>query len=220
MTLIKICGITNVKDAIAAAEFGADAVGFVCDPASPRFVAPEQFERIHGILPKRIKRVGVFNKANSPDWERFGRESIKHFDRVQYGDDGVWPNVIGENWDMRRKVRSFNLQRNADLLAIAAYNGLTQSYLVNVHVTTPPRDRQPEDYGWHLARQVHQFGKHVYLAGGLTPENVNRAISAVMPYAVDVNVGVEAYPGFKDAAKIRDFIQAVRSGADQKSHIE
>ncbi len=217
MPLIKICGITNLKDAIAAAECGADAVGFVCDPNSPRYVAPEAFKKIHAALPKRITRVGVFNRPVSPEWTRHGREVLPLFDRLQYGDDGVWTRIIGENWDMRRKIRSFPMERTADLLAVAAYNGLTQAYLVNVHVHDGQPREEAESAGWRLAKQVHQFGKRLYLSGGLEPGNVARAISSVLPYAVDVNVGVEAYPGFKDAAKIRDFVQAARSGVDQQS---
>lgn len=213
MPLVKICGITNLKDAIAAAEFGADAVGFICDQHSPRYVAPETFRRIHVALPKRIKRVGVFNLADSPEWTRHARETIALFDRVQYGEDAVWSRIVGETWDTRRKIRSFSMERTADLLAIAAYNGLAQAYLVNVHLKARSR-RESEDAGWALVRQVHQFGKRLYLSGGLDAENVGRAISHVIPYAVDVNVGVESYPGFKDRAKIRDFIQAVRTGAD------
>ncbi|HEY3332979.1 MAG TPA: phosphoribosylanthranilate isomerase [Capsulimonadaceae bacterium] len=214
MPLIKICGITNLKDAIAAAEQGVDAIGFICDPGSPRYVAPEAFRRIHVALPKRVKRVGVFNRADSPEWTRHSRDVLASFDRIQYGDDAVWSRIVGENWDMRRKIRSFPLSRTADLLAVAAYNGLTQSYLVNVHVTGGGSERDDEETGWNLARQVHQFGKRLYLSGGLTPANIGRAIEAVTPFAVDINVGVEAYPGFKDIAKMRDFVQTVRGLGD------
>jgi len=213
MPIIKICGITNLKDAIAAAEHGADAVGFVCDPSSARYVTPEAFRKIHAALPKRVKRVGVFHRSESPEWSRHNRELLASFDRIQYGDDAVWSRIVGENWDMRRKIRAFSMERTADLLPIAAYNGLTQAYLVNVHLAGKSR-RENEESGWSLARQVHQFGKRLYLSGGLDAENVARAVSHVLPYAVDVNVGVEAYPGYKDQIKIRDFVQAVRSGVD------
>ncbi|MDR3707529.1 MAG: phosphoribosylanthranilate isomerase [Capsulimonadaceae bacterium] len=215
MPLIKICGISNLKDAIASAENGVDALGFVCDPYSPRYISPETFLQVHRSIPKRVKRVGVFNQNSSPEWSQHGRAAIACFDRLQYGDDSVWPRIIGESWDIRRKIRSFPLGRTADLLAIAGYNGLVHAYLVNVHVQSRAHARDADEFGWQLARQVHQFGKRLYLAGGLSPANVTNAISHVMPYAVDVNVGVEAYPGYKDASKIRDFVQAVRSGVDK-----
>lgn len=204
-----------MKDAIASAENGVDAIGFVCDPFSARYVSPETFRLINEVIPKRVKRVGVFNRTSSPEWKRYGRELISQFDRIQYGDDAVWSQIIGENWDMRRKIRAFDLSRTADLLSIAAYNGLTQAYLINVHVERRGPIRDADEAGWMLARQVHQFGRRIYLAGGLAPDNVASAISFVMPYAVDVNVGVESHPGFKDSAKIHDFVQAVRSGVDK-----
>lgn len=214
MPIIKICGICSLKDALGATELGADALGFVCDPHSPRYVSPNAFLQIHAELPKSIRRVGVFNHSTSPEWSKNGKEAMISFDRIQYGDDSVWPRVIGSVWDMRRKIRSFALSRSADLLAIAGYSGVAASYLVNVHVQSRAHAKDAQEYGWQLAREMHQFGKRLYLAGGLCPENVASAIAHVMPYAVDVNVGVEAYPGVKDAAKMRDFIQAARSGAD------
>lgn len=214
MTLIKICGVCNLKDAITSAENGVDAVGFVCDPASPRYVSPETFQLIHEVIPRRVKRVGVFNRASSPEWVRYRKELIPLFDRIQYGDDAVWPQIIGQNWDMRRKIRSFNVTRASDVLTISAYNGAVQAYLVNVHVQRRVRESDCDEAGWQFARQVHQFARRLYLAGGLGPENVARAIAYVVPYAVDVNVGVESHPGFKDAVKIRDFVQAVRDGVD------
>jgi phosphoribosylanthranilate isomerase len=215
LPLIKICGVSNIKDAITSAENGVDAIGFVCDPNSARYISPEAFRVIHEVVPRRVKRVGVFNRAWSPEWMRYRKEAISLFDRIQYGDDAVWEQIVGETWDMRRKIRSFLVTRSSDLLLIAAYSGMTQAYLVNVHVDRGGRPRESDEAGWRLARQVHQFGRRPYLAGGLTADNVASAIGCVMPYAVDVNVGVESHPGFKDAAKIRDFVQAVRSCADR-----
>ena len=105
---------------------------------------------------------------------------------------------------MRRKIKAFPLTSDRDLRRIAGYNGLAQSYLLNVHAP------QGDDYGWELAREVHQYGKRLYLSGGLTPENVAQAAARVRPYAVDVTVGVEATPGVLDLGKTRAFIQAVR----------
>jgi phosphoribosylanthranilate isomerase len=215
MPFIKICGIANIKDAVAAADNGVDLIGIICDPQSPRYVSPQNFLKIHSAIPARIKRVGVFNHPYSPEWSRLGDDILSCFDRIQYGHDNIWQNIIGRNIDSRRKIRSFALQGTADLLAIAAYGYPSSSYLVNVHVQNGASRDTADEFGWHLARQVHQFGKRLYLAGGLEPSNVAKAISHVLPYAVDVNVGVEKSPGCKDHAKIRDFVQAVRCNSER-----
>ena len=76
------------------------------------------------------------------------------------------------------------------------------------------RATRPTDaYGWELARETHQYGKKLYLAGGLTPENVGAAIARVHPYAVDVTVGVESAPGVKDPDRMRAFVRAVREAS-------
>lgn len=211
VTLVKICGITNLKDALAADLAGADSLGFVCDRDSPRYINPQTFCLIDDALPEHIKRVAVFDKEPSEEWTSCDRSVIERFNRIQFSSDSIWSDVIGCNWDMRKKIKSFSITCAADLLALSSYNGLVQSYLINVHVQSSARRRDPDAYGWTLAHQVHQFGKRLYLAGGLRPENVARAIRLVRPYYVDVNVGVESEPGIKDSIKMRDFVQAVNN---------
>ena len=210
MPLIKICGVTNWTDAKAAVDAGADMLGFVCDENSERLILPDDFWEIATRLPARIVRVGVFAGNTHPLWRRAGSEMFERFDQIQYYEDAVWPEIIRENWDMRRKVKAFHLTRDQDLRTIAAFNGLVQNYLLNVNAPAPPKHPHPESYGWALAREVHQFGKRVYLAGGLTSETVRAAVANVRPYAVDVTVGVESSPGVKDSAKMAAFVRAAR----------
>jgi phosphoribosylanthranilate isomerase len=207
--LVKICGITNIADALAAAEAGADALGFVCDENSPRYVDPETFATIHYELPKSIQRIGVFDKTTGFEWRTMGFALMNAFDQLQYYQDSVWTDIIRENWDMRKKIKAFWVQNINDMRSVARYNGLAQSYLVNAHPSSKAFTGSDAE-AWRLARQAHQFGKRLYLAGGLTPKNVADAIATVYPYAVDVTVGVEKAPGVKDRAKMRDFIQAAR----------
>ncbi len=145
MTLVKICGITNWRDAQAAVEAGADMT-----------------------------------------------------------------DIIRQNWDMGRKIKAFHLNSDKDLRKIAQFNGTVQSFLLNMHAQAPANYPDADAYGWELARETHQFGKKLFLASGLTPENVGAAAARVMPYAVDVTVGVESSPGIKDPAKMRAFVRAVR----------
>ncbi|MDQ2687805.1 MAG: phosphoribosylanthranilate isomerase [Armatimonadota bacterium] len=208
MTLVKICGITSWRDAEAAVDAGADILGFVCDENSPRKIAPEDFCDISVRLPAHIGRVGVFDRTTDFQW-RVSLDIFPLFHQVQYYQDSLWTDIVRENWEMQRKIKAFHLNSERDLRRIGNFNGLVQSFLLNVH--TQANGYQSADaYGWELARETHQYGKRLYLAGGLTPDNVAQAVARVRPYAVDVTVGVESEPGVKDPAKLRDFIRAVR----------
>jgi phosphoribosylanthranilate isomerase len=210
--LIKICGITNLRDAIASIEAGADSLGFVCDEDSPRFVAPETFAAISVALPAHVNLVAVFYKGSAPQWIREGQPLLLRFHQIEYWDDEIWPMISNPGgWDASRRMKAFSLQGTADLLRIAAYRQPACDYLVNAHIPGDSSIDDPEEYGWKLARQVRQYGKRIYLAGGLTPNNVARAIHVVRPHGVDVTVGVESQPGIKDEIKLRDFVQAARS---------
>ena len=205
MTLVKICGITTWADAKAAVDAGADVLGFVCDENSPRRIDPDTFCDIACRLPKHIRRVGVFGSTTDMPWRTVGRAVMHLFHQVQYTQDSLWTDIIRENWDMGRKIKAFSLTSDKDLRRIASYNGLVQSFLLNVHAP------EGDAYGWELARETHQFGKRLYLTGGLTPANVAQAIARVRPYAVDVTVGVESSPGVKDPEKMRAFVWAAKS---------
>ena len=211
MTLIKICGITNWRDAEAAADAGADMLGFHCDENSLRVIDPLDFADIAARLPASIVKVGVFDRTTDFRWRTEGRSLIRQFDRLQYYQDSVWTDIVRENWPMERKIKAFHLGSDRDLRAVANFNGIVQSFLVNVHAPAPAGYRNAEAYGWELVRETRQFGKKIYLAGGLTPDTVGAAIARALPYAVDVTAGVEAEPGRKDPAKMRDFVQAVRA---------
>ena len=213
MALVKICGITNWRDAQAAVEAGADLLGFHCDENSPRVIDPMDFCDIAARLPPYIHCVGVFDRTTDVRWRMEGRRLIHRFHQVQYYQDSVWTDILRQNWDMGRKIKAFHLNSDKDLRKIAQFNGTVQSFLLNVHAQAPAHYPDADAYGWELARETHQFGKKLFLAGGLTAENVGAAVARVMPYAVDVTVGVESSPGVKDPAKMRAFVQAVREAS-------
>ena len=215
MTKIKICGITNRRDADAAVEAGADILGFHCDENSPRVIDPLEFCEINARLPPQIVRVGVFDRTTDFRWRIEGRNLLRQFHQIQYYQDSVWTDIIRENWPMDRKIKAFHLGSDRDLRAIANFSGTVQSFLLNVHTPAPSGYADAEAYGWELVRETRQYGKKLYLAGGLTPENVGAAIARTQPYAVDVTVGVESEPGRKDPARMQAFVQAVRSVSDR-----
>jgi phosphoribosylanthranilate isomerase len=210
VALIKICGITSWRDAQAAVEAGADMLGFHCDENSLRVIDPLDFCDIAARLPAHVVRVAVFDRTTDVRWRLEGRRLFHRFHRVQYYQDSVWSDILRENWDMGRKIKAFHLGSDRDLRRVAHFNGTVQSYLLNVNAQAPAGYPDTDAYGWELARETHQYGKKLYLAGGLTPENVGAAVARVRPYAVDVTVGVESAPGVKDPDKMRAFVRAVR----------
>jgi phosphoribosylanthranilate isomerase len=208
MTRIKICGIRTVEHALAAAEAGADAIGFVFHAASPRNVEPALVRDIVRTLPAFVTTVGLF--VNRPAAEvRAIRESAE-LDLVQLSGDETaeYCAELGVPYIKALRVGS-QVGGVGGLLATAKTYSATRGILLDAHV--------PGEYGgtgvaldWHALAGV-QLGAPLVLAGGLTPSNVGEAISVVKPWAVDVSSGVESSRGQKDSELIRQFVSAVKA---------
>lgn len=201
MTRVKICGIRTLEAAQAAAEAGADAVGFVFWPRSRRSIRPEEAAQISRTLPPFVVRVGVFVDERPEVMEEIA-EAVG-LDAVQlHGDEP--PEVCGAL--RRRVIKAIRVQDPSSLAQAARYE--VSAILLDTYA--------PDTYGgtgrpfdWSLAQEVCGWGRPVILSGGLTPENVGEAIERVRPYGVDVSSGVET-DGKKDPRKIRAFVEAVR----------
>jgi phosphoribosylanthranilate isomerase len=205
MTLVKICGITNLEDALLSVELGADMLGFNFYEKSPRYIAPRSARNIIDKIGTRARSVGVFvNEEN----ERLLRITVdSYIDLVQFhGNEAQYALDLIRN----------NLGLEV-IKALRIHDGLSQdpgdfgeaSFLVDGYA--------PGRYGgtgtvadWESARLIVTKGYRVYLAGGLTGENVTDAIKHVRPYAVDVASGVESSPGKKDPSKVAAFIKAAK----------
>lgn len=201
MIRIKICGITNLDDAMAAAELGADALGFNFYPESPRFIAPETAAEIIYQLPPFILTVGIFvNEPEEKVREIHERTGIQVFQF--HGDESP---EFCERFE-RRVIKVFRVKDKESLHSIMHYKA--SAFLLDSHKdgllggTGVPFD-------WDLAQDAAR-SRRVILAGGLTPENVGEAIRRVKPYGVDVAGGVEKEKGIKDHGKIKKFITEVR----------
>jgi phosphoribosylanthranilate isomerase len=212
-TRIKICGITNTEDARAAVDAGADALGFILVPETPRFVTWSTFQPILRELPPFVQSVAVTIKRESH------LESIQsNFSAVQYYEGA---GNRSEGYPLRF-IRAFPVRDASSLKEIEA--ACAQFLPDAIHLDTYHKDKlggSGETFNWDLAIEAKErFGLPIVLAGGLTPENVEEAIVRVRPYAVDVSSGVEAEPGRKDHAKLRAFIQAVkRADARFEAHL-
>jgi len=202
---IKICGITNAADAQKAAEFGADALGFVFYPKSPRAIQPDAAKRIIAALPPFMLSVGVFVNQPEETVRRIVDTCGLALAQIHGDESAAYCESLG-----RPVLRAIRLKDRKSFLALAEYKGRmgVRGFVVDAF--------SQEAYGgtgqtvdWSLAAEAAKAAP-ILLAGGLTPENVQEAITQVNPYGVDVSSGVESSPGKKDHQKLHDFIQAVR----------
>ena len=200
MIRIKICGLTNREDALAAAEAGADALGFIGVPGSPRFVNTQQFFEITENLPIFVQCVIVVQRPE--DDEEYGANYVQHYEDT--------PESSCATGQAGSRIRAFRMRDESTLAEIAAYPDPVGAILLDTY----HHDKlggSGETFNWDMAARAKALtDRPIILAGGLTPENVQAALEAVRPYGVDVSSGVEASPRVKDHAKIRDFIRAVR----------
>ena len=199
---VKICGITSEADAIAAAEAGADAIGLMFYEGSPRHVILEQAKAISAALPQHVMRVGVFVNAE----EAFVHQALTEcmLNILQFHGDET-PEECSRYPVMT--LKAFRVQGEETLAELEAYP--SAGYLLDAYV----RDAlggTGATFNWDLAVRAQKFGKPIFLAGGLTPENVAEAVRKVQPFGVDVSSGVEIEPGRKDAEQMRTFVAAAK----------
>lgn len=201
MIKIKICGITNLEDALAAASAGADALGFNFYKKSPRFIEPVRAAEIIAQLPPFIVPVGVF--VNEREEKIREIQALTCMQAIQlHGDES--PEFCQRLYG--RIIKAFQVKDKESLQNMAHYR--VAAYLLDSY-REGVRGGTGVAFDWHLAVVAKTFGK-VILAGGLTPENVAEAVKLVQPYGVDVAGGVEKEKGIKDHTKLRKFITEVR----------
>lgn len=210
LTRIKICGITNTEDAQAAAEYGADMLGFIFVPESPRCVGndTEQVRRLLNDIPPLIWRVGVFDVPPSDLSELPELHAIQYY-HYHHSPTLVQNDVFLPHRHTPVLLKAFRVKDEESLEAIVTDKDPKEIILLDAF---SPRalGGTGHTFNWDLAQQVKRLGLPIILAGGLTPDNVAEAVTAVRPFGVDVSSGVEAEPGRKDQGKLRAFIRAVR----------
>ena len=200
---VKICGITNLADGMAAAEEGADALGFVFYDQSPRHISVEAAAGLIRQLPAFVMKVGVFVNAPEDLVVRASRECGLNL--LQFHGDEK-PDYCLQFGLM--SMKAFRIRDAASLQALRNYP--TDAWLLDAYSPGKPGGTG-ETFNWDLALEARNWGRPIFLAGGLTSKNVAEAVQRAQPYGVDVSSGVEATPGEKDQAKLRAFIQAAKS---------
>jgi phosphoribosylanthranilate isomerase len=209
MVHVKICGITNLEDAQAAVDAGADALGFVFYPPSPRYVTPERAEQIIQKLPPFVTTVGLFvDVALAMVNDMAARCGL---DRIQLH-GGETPEFCRQV--KRPVIKAFRIKNAESLAPVPGYK--VSAYLLDTYVEGALPGGTGASFSWELAARAKPYGP-VILAGGLTPEIVEVAIAQIRPYGVDVSTGVERAPGIKDYQKVRQFIARAKAAARERT---
>ena len=215
MIRVKICGITNPADARVAVEAGADALGFIFVEGTPRFVTPEQVAPIVRKLPPFVTPVGVFwdhpaghVKAVA---EACGLRALQFHGNEAPEDlaDYALPVIKTIKMPPASTIDGLLQYRMRDKWEMLRYYHVASAILLDSTARWSEGEAR-EPLEWTLAQATTQGPRLIILSGGLTPDNVARAVEVVRPYGVDVNSGVEAAPGRKDAEKVRRFVAEAR----------
>jgi phosphoribosylanthranilate isomerase len=199
---VKICGITNAPDALAAAEAGADALGLMFYEKSPRHISVREAAEIIRELPPFIMKVGVFVDAPEDLVMRAIGDCGLNLLQFHGNETPEYCTQFG-----LMSMKAFRIRDAESLKQLAEYP--TDAWLLDAFV----KDKlggTGERFNWDLAIEAKKLGRPIFLAGGLTPANVAEAVRKVQPYGVDVSSGVEAELGRKDHVKVREFIKAAK----------
>ncbi|MEO1340868.1 MAG: phosphoribosylanthranilate isomerase [Cyanobacteria bacterium J06635_13] len=212
---VKICGITQIEQGQAIADLGADSIGFICVPKSPRYVTPQQIRAIAAALPEQTVKVGVF--ANHSIAEIIAIVEQGQLTAVQlHGAES--PEFCGQ---LRQKIgsqteliKAFRIESAQSLTATTNYTDWVDTLLLDAY--------HPQMLGgtghtidW---QDLTQFQPTIpwMLAGGITPSNVGEALSRLQPHGIDLSSGVERSPGVKDLSKVAQLFEAIAVATNNK----
>ena len=208
-TRVKICGVTRLEDALLACELGADAIGLVMTPSSPRCVPLDRARAIRHALPSFVSAVVLTHDLPAG---RVGEivDSLRP-DLIQFhgNEDAGFCESFGV-----RYTRAIGMAGDLDVHAIAAAHPRARAFVLDGH---PPGAQGGQGRTFDWSRIPRDLNRPIILAGGLNADNVARAIQEARPWAVDLASGVESSPGIKDAAKMRGFFAAVHAADAEMS---
>lgn len=203
MVRVKVCGITNLEDALASFFAGADALGFVFYKKSPRYIDPLKARNISRILPKKILRVGVFVNQEAKTVKRIA--GLCALDMLQF--HGQESAEYCRKFKGYKVIKAFRIDKRINLEDILSYK--TFAYLFDTYSKNKPGGTGKK-FNWKLLAQTVKMKPLVFLSGGLTCGNVRRAVELLKPDWVDASTALELRPGKKDHKKIKKFIQLAR----------
>ncbi len=204
---VKICGMTRAEDVASAVSAGADALGFVFVPGTPRYLSIQAASDLARAIPPFVTGVGLFVNASFETVEETIRATGLR--TVQFHGEET-PGYCAQFLGRVAVIKAFRIRDHNSIAPLAAYMESTDAWLLDAfapgaHGGTGQR------FDWTISRALQGLPKPIIIAGGLNPENVGEAIERFRPYAVDVSSGVESAPGRKDAARISAFLSAVQT---------
>lgn len=202
MARVKICGITNVPDALAAHELGADFLGFIFFEKSPRRLDAAEARLIIRELPEDAVKVGLFLDQEIGAVRRAAERCGLDFLQLHGSEDPGYAARLKKDF---RIIKSFRVRDKSSVEKTGDYANSADYYLFDTYVKGMPGGTG-KSFDWDILKDA-PFKKPIFLAGGLTPQNVREAIEKVAPYAVDVASGVEKSPGRKDRKLLKEFIE-------------
>ncbi len=205
MTKVKICGITNLKDAIDSINYGADALGFVFFSGSPRYISPKNADAIIQQLPPFTKTVGLFVNHSQEEVKLILRQSGIDIIQFHGDEDPEFCEAIDHKY-----IRAVRVKDKADILmASRRYSSASALLLDSYNKTT--YGGTGETFLWDMIPSAKDCSKPLIIAGGLNPSNVKKLVIDYKPYAVDVSSGVEKEKGLKDGKLLQQFCMQAKS---------
>ncbi|MBZ5696003.1 MAG: phosphoribosylanthranilate isomerase [Acidobacteriia bacterium] len=208
---VKICGITNWTDARRAIAGGAELLGFNFYERSPRYITPAKARRIVRRLPKNVRAVGVF--VNETEQKMLDTARTVGLDQLQlHGDES--PAMVARLARSLPVIKAVRVRKPFRASQLAPFKRASAFLLDGFDRSA--RGGTGKTFDWEIARRAKRYGR-IFLAGGLTPENIGDAIRAARPYAVDVCSGVEARPGKKDPVRMRKLLRAAGAAPNKKA---
>jgi len=211
MPKIKICGITNLEDALSAVNLGADFLGFVFYKKSPRNIAPADAKKISQILPRTIGKVGVFVDAKEQQVKNILKTCSLDYVQLHGNEDAEYCRKLSGRGKKKVKIiKAFRIKDTESLKDISDYD--VDLYLLDTFDKNT-RGGSGKSFNWNLVSKLRNFDLPIILSGGLNHKNVKKAIKRLKLFAVDVSSGVERSKGKKDYRLMRDFILAVKEAS-------
>ncbi|MBI5145474.1 MAG: phosphoribosylanthranilate isomerase [Candidatus Omnitrophica bacterium] len=203
MVKVKICGITKWEDALVATILGADALGFVFYKKSPRYITPEKARDIIRLIPREVKKIGVFVNAKERKIKQIAKTCC--LDMLQFhGDESP---AFCKRFKNYKIIKAFRIKDRLDLQDILKYRVF--AYLFDTF--TPSKvGGTGKKFNWKLLKSIGKIKKPIFLSGGLNKGNIRQAIKTIKSDWVDVSSAVETRPGDKDKKKITDFLETVK----------